>query len=102
MNSKEERNTEVTTGENETEEVRLKIEKLFKLQINSYEAKINSVFWAALSGLEFLIRYVSTDKSLKKLIPITIIPLAVCIFNKIRLDIKIHNTEKEILNSKQK
>ena len=99
---KEEKNNKIVAEGNKTEEGRLKIQKIEHLKEKSYEYKINTIFWVALSSLEVLIRYVTTDKTLPKLIPISIIPLLGFLFNKIRMDKKVNNLEEEILNPKSK
>ncbi len=102
MNKKEKRDIIVALEGNKTEEGRLKVKKIETLRDSSYNYKINTIFWSLFSGLEFLVRYIATDKSLKSLIPIGVIPLIGCLFNKIRLDRKVNNLQEEILNSKQK
>ena len=84
------------------EENRLKIEEIDKLKDSSYSSKINTIFWTALSALELLIRYVTLDKSFINLMPIASIPLIGYIVNKIRVDSKINNLEKEMVSSKQR
>ena len=97
---KEKRNRDVLSIGEKTEEGRLKITKIEKYRDDAYNYKINTIFWAALTALETLIRYVTTDKSLKELIPISIVPLIAFLFNKVRTDRKVYNLEEEVLKSK--
>lgn len=99
---KEKRIAQVLASGDKTEEGRLKIVKIEKYRDNSYDYKINAIFWAALTAFETIMRYVTSDKALTSLVPTSLVPLVAFLFQKIRVDRKIYHLEEEILNSKTK
>ena len=103
---KKKRDNEVVTEGNKTPEGRLKIEAIEEYKDSADDYKLNAKFYGLASVIEIIIRIIYCNtmnkEGILRLVPINLIPLAVYIYRKMKMDKRIYNLEEEILNSKTK